>query len=69
METGYSIEPNYKVSKSICYIARNNNLSHIVEKYGVYNIWNLIKSEIEDDIFTPYSEMCLCVLKKLDECN
>jgi len=54
-----------KVKESIWRIAEENELSDIVIGYGVDRIWELMHEEIQDDIFTPYSEICLNILTDL----
>ena len=58
---------NAKIKESIWEIAEKNGLGYIVVGYGVDRIWELMQDELHDDIFTPYSEVCLDVLKELCE--
>lgn len=46
-------------------IAEREGISDIVIGYGVDRVWELMKEETEDEIFTPMSEICVNVLNEL----
>jgi len=54
-----------KAAARIRDIAEHNLLTDIVEKYGVDYVWQMMKTEIRDDIFTPLSVVCRDVLNEL----
>jgi K+-sensing histidine kinase KdpD len=54
-----------KVKQSIWRMAEENGLTDVVIGYGVDRVWELIKEESNDEIFTPVSEICLNVLSEL----
>jgi K+-transporting ATPase c subunit len=54
-----------KAKARILDIAEREGLSDIVTGYGVDRVWELIKEETEDEIFTPMSEICVNVLNEL----
>jgi len=54
-----------KAKQRIWEIAEREGLSDIVTGYGVDRVWELIKEETEDEIFTPMSEICINVLNEL----
>jgi hypothetical protein len=57
----------FKAKQNIWQIAEETGTVKIVQGYGVDLIWEVVKAEAENDIFTPVSEICKQTLKKLAE--
>ena len=56
-----------KAKERIWIISESVGLSDIVIGYGVDRIWELIKNESEDDVFTDMDTICTDVLTELYE--
>lgn len=57
----------FQAKSRIWDIAEKEGLSDIVTRYGVNRVWELMKKETEDEIFTPLSEICVNVLNELSK--
>ena len=56
-----------KAKDKVWQIAEQNGLGYIVVGYGVDRIWDLIREEAEDELFLGLDEICINVLKSLNE--
>lgn len=54
-----------KAEKQIWLVSKELGLTRIVEKNGVDRIWELVKEQSDEDIFTPLHEICVDVINQL----
>ena len=54
-----------KAKQNIWLVSKELELTRIVERNGVDRIWELMKEQSDEDIFTPIHEICVDVINQL----